>query len=199
MKRLAIMALIILCGAVQALAQPAYMWGEQYEHSYPLPFFKFKGYDQISAWSQNPQPRFNIYLMPFGINFQGEQAKPSFYLDLGIRINRYLYTGAETGINMKTVTFEPAGTPDFIGTYAPLALNVKGLYPVGSKICPYVSASAGCYFGIQDIAGTNGFYSSIKAGLEYNRMCLSAGYSMIRLPDKLHGNFQVHLGIRIGR
>ncbi len=80
-------------------------------------------------------------------------------------------------------------------------MNVKGLLPVGKKFCPFISASAGGCFGIQtrSMEGVNGFYSNIRAGIEYNRMCLSAGYSMIKLPAKLQGNIQIHLGIRLGR
>ncbi len=199
MKRLVILALILLCGVVQALAQPADQWDDHYDRSIPLSFFKIKNYDQIRAWSEHPGARFNIYIMPVGVNFQGKLARPSFNLDLGARINQYLYTGVETGLNLESTSFEPAGTPDFISTYVPLSLNVKGLYPIGRKVCPYVSASAGCYFGIQDIAETNGFYSNIKAGVEINRKCVSAGYSLIRLPSKFQGNFQIHLGVRLGR
>ncbi len=201
MKRLAILALLFICGAVQGLAQPADMWGEQYEHSYPLPFFKLKDYNQIQSWAGDPSPRFNIYVMPVGVMFHDSQAEPTMELGLGVRINRYLYTGAETGINFRTTGVSWTGTKPDYNTYVPLALNVKGLLPVGERFCPFVSASAGGYFGIgkYDLRGTNGFYSSLKAGLEYNRACLTAGYSLIKLPSGFTGNFQIHLGLRIGR
>ncbi len=199
MKRLAILALILILGAAKAMAQPADVWDEQYEHPYPLGFFKIKDYDQQRSWMENPNPRFNIYFMPIGIMFQGQRSEPTMLLDLGVRTSRHFYAGVETGVNFATGKTVAVGTPDYLGTYVPLALNIKGLLPSGKRLCPYISASAGGYFGIQSLEGTNGLYGSLRAGIEYNRVNLTAGYSLIKLPTELAGGFQFHFGFRFGR
>ncbi len=150
-------------------------------------------YDQQESWKENPNMRLNIYLMPVGVMWhQGSSCGPSLMADIGTRFTRHIYSGIETGVNFINGYYS-------LNTYVPLALNVKGLLPVGTRFCPYIQASAGGYFGIQNLKGTNGFYSSLKAGIEYNRINLTAGYSFIKLPAGFIGNLQIHFGLRIGQ
>ncbi len=212
MKRLTILALLLISCAFRSHAQNVKVEFEpdivydyydaygNYHSAWSWFNIKYDTYDQQRSWMENPKPRFNIYLMPVGIMFQGKQTEPSLALDLGVRMTRHFYIGAETGVNFRTYgNVTSVGTPKYSGTYVPLALNVKGLIPIGKNICPYISASAGGYFGIQRLEGTNGFYSSLRAGLEFNRFNLAAGYSLIKLPSSFSGNFQMTFGFRIGR
>ncbi len=199
MKRLTILALLLISCAFQSHAQNVKVEFEpdivydyydaygNYHGAWSWFNIKYDTYDQQRSWMEDTKPRFNIYLMPVGIMFQGKQTEPSLALDFGVRMTRHFYIGAETGVNFRTYG------------NVPLALNVKGLIPIGKHICPYISASAGGYFGIQRLEGINGFYSSLKAGLEFNRVNLAAGYSLIKLPSSFSGNFQLTFGIRIGR
>ncbi len=161
-------------------------------YTWTLGRLTWTNYDQREAWKENPNMRLNVYIMPVGVMWhQGSSCGPSLMADIGTRFTRHIYSGIETGVNFINGYS--------LNTYVPLALNVKGLLPVGKRFCPYIQASAGGYFGIQNLEGTNGFYSSLKAGIEYNRINLTAGYSFIKLPSGFVGNLQIHFGLRIGQ
>lgn len=140
MKRLPLFVCVLLISFVGMNAQNHESAVSQYlnqRNSVPIPFgtYNMKSYNQQTLWKEYPEPKFNLY---FNIGGEFGDDIKGFSLDVrpGVRFNKYIFGGIESGISLPTKTTSiDAGTYSAllisdIG-YAPVAVNIMGLYPIG--------------------------------------------------------------------
>ena len=91
----------------------------------------------------------------------------------GIGIGKYLSTGIGTGVDFHH-NFDD--TSEMI---VPVFVNVKGYYPLGKKITPFLSCDAGVGVGVTGTIDNNcGFHVAPGIGFVWGLLKVQAGYNL---------------------
>lgn len=196
---------LILCIALYSIplfAQNYYehydMEGNRYNRWHPE-VVNVKYYDQQVLWREYPGAKLNLYLNPLGTVAGVDWGGPSIDVAAGVRFNKYLYLGAESGFNSSIKQIQYGESNNFRHeAFVPMALNTKGLLPVGKRCCLFVEGSFGGYFGVMDLH-SNGLYLKSGFGFEFNRLVVSLGYTGIPCDGFFRNLWYVRFGFRIGR
>ncbi len=68
--------------------------------------------------------------------------------------------------------------------FIPIYLNMKGYYPVNSKLSPFVSLDLGYGIGAtDDVSGCGGFYWAPQVGVRYDHFKFQFGYVCQRISE----------------
>ena len=108
----------------------------------------------------------------------------------GIQIGECFSTGLGIGVDYYTKSTE---------AFIPVFLNVKGYYPTGSNIKPYLSLDLGYGFGVtKGVNESSGFYFSPSLGVKLKWFKIQAGYTSQRISSSGIGANLNAIQIKLG-